>query len=97
MKIVFALFALLSVLSAAAPHAYGENAKFEARKAEMLKHLDEKSQKFNEHKTCITNAKDSESLKKCRTAIREWARNERAQHLEKHKNKLDERLNKLRK
>jgi hypothetical protein len=44
----------------------GSGPSFEEKKAQILKHIDERSAKLQQEKTCIGAAKDDNDLKACR-------------------------------
>jgi len=93
---LLAVYLVVSSLGCARSFAdEGNSANFEKHKAEVVKEIDERTQKLQEHKTCISSAANHDALKACHSKMKEWRQSERAEHLEKRKAHLDERIQKL--
>ena len=75
--------------------AFGDDGDFSKHKAEMLGHIEEKIQKMQEHKTCISGASDKDALKKCHESMRDWHKSERREHREKRKERMGKRMDKM--
>ena len=60
---------LPALLLAVASH--GDEGTFEARKATMLRHIDERLSSLQQHRACVQAAGDQEALRQCRKASRE--------------------------
>lgn len=89
LKFIAALF-LISL-----PALAEDNSVFEARKAEALKEIDQHISKLNEHKTCVSNAKDKESLKTCHEAMKDFRQDRRMEHMGNRRDRLDKKMEKL--
>lgn len=63
----------------------------EARKAEMLKNIDERIAKLNEHKTCVSAAPNKEALKKCHESMKEFRNDQKEQWKEKREERKEKR------
>lgn len=68
---------------------------FETHKSEVLKHIEERITKMNEHKTCVTNASSQDALKQCRESMKAWQQEEKVEHMEKRKERLEKRMEKM--
>jgi hypothetical protein len=68
---------------------------FEKRKSEALAGIDERIQKLQEHKACLSAASTPDALKQCRASMKEWGQAQRLEQMEKHKARIDERMQKL--
>jgi coenzyme F420-reducing hydrogenase beta subunit len=68
---------------------------FEKRKAEAVAGIDERIQKLQEHKACVSGASTPEALKQCRGSMKEWQQGQRLEHMEKNKARIEERMQKL--
>ena len=68
---------------------------FERRKSEAVAAIDERIQKLQEQKTCLSGASTPEALKQCRASMKEWQQGQRLEHMEKQKARIDERMQKL--
>ena len=83
---------LVSATSMAEP-----DKNFEERKAQHLKDIDEKIQKMQEHRTCVSNAQSVDDLKKCKESMREFHQAEKAEHMENRKKNIEKKLENLKK
>lgn len=70
---------LMSFFSA---RALAQGPEFEKRKAERLAELDQRIQKLQEHRACVSGAASHEALRKCGDKMREWHREELDQRRE---------------
>jgi Ni/Co efflux regulator RcnB len=86
---VIVAFALVGAVAAWAEE------DFEKRKSEALAGIDERIQKLQEHKACISGASTPDALKQCRASMKEWSQGQRLEQMEKHKARIDERMQKL--
>jgi hypothetical protein len=66
--------------------------KLEKRKAKAASEIDNRIQKLQEHKGCISSASTPDALKQCRDARKESHQAERVEMLEKRKSRIDERM-----
>ncbi|MCM2351060.1 MAG: hypothetical protein NDI69_13645 [Bacteriovoracaceae bacterium] len=82
MKLVFALILCLGTLTAFAQEKKGAE-NFEERKAKLSGHLDERIAALQKAKSCISSAKDDETLKVCKEEMREAHKELRHQMKEK--------------
>jgi hypothetical protein len=73
---------LLMLPSFFSPSALAQGPEFEKRKAERLTELDQRIQKLQEHRACVSGAASHEALRKCGDKMREWQRDERDQRRE---------------
>lgn len=95
--VLFPLVALaLGVtVSAFADEAPADTGKYEAFKAERLKELDERIQKLQEHRTCVSSAANKDAFKSCHGSMKAWRDSEKAEHMEKRNARMGERMKKL--
>jgi hypothetical protein len=68
---------------------------WEKRKSEALAAIDERIQKLQEQKSCVSGAATPDALKQCRASMKEWQQGQKLEHMEKHKARIDERMQKL--
>jgi Ni/Co efflux regulator RcnB len=68
---------------------------WEKRKSEALAGIDERIQKLQEHKSCVSGASTPDALKQCRASMKEWQQGQKLEHMEKQKARIDERMQKL--
>lgn len=73
-----------------ASRSFAQGPDFEKRKAERLAEIDQRIQKLQEHRTCVSGAPSHDALRKCVDEMREWRRDERNEHREQR----EERKNK---
>lgn len=59
-----------------------DNSKFEDHKARALKRVDEHMAKLQEHKVCISSAKDHEAMKACHEKMKQWWQEKSKDHHE---------------
>ena len=69
------------LMSGSATFAQGPD--FEKRKAEHLAEIDQRIQKMQEHRNCVSSATNHEALRKCRDSMREWHKEERQERQKK--------------
>jgi Ni/Co efflux regulator RcnB len=86
---ITAVFALVGAVAARAEE------DFEKRKSEAVAGIDERIQKLQEHKACISGASTPDALKQCRASMKEWQQGQRLEHMEKRKGRIEERMQKL--
>ena len=85
----------LAFFVARIPIAFAEgdpNTNLQKFKTEASADIEEHSQKLQEHKSCINNATTKEAVQSCRDNMRQWRQGQRAEHLDKHKARLEQRL-----
>jgi hypothetical protein len=74
----------------------GTDAKnFEAHKAQMLSHMNEKTADMEKFRTCINTAKSPEEMQKCRKENREIMKNMRMHNMDSRMKEMQERRNKM--
>ncbi len=97
-KFVLAAFSLVVMSSgalaqdAAAPAAGGD---INARKAEVLAHMDSRIAALQEAKNCISAATDKESMKKCHDALKDDRMAMKMEHMDKKMNRMEMRKQKM--
>lgn len=97
-QLAFNVFAALVLIAHPAGFALAEDKKeegFAERKAHILKELDERAAKLQEHKTCVAAAADRDALKACRGKMKEWRHDEREERMEHKKDRLEKRRERL--
>lgn len=94
MKYISAYLMLAFALSLSGSALAAEQ-DFEKHKQEAMANLDERIQKLNELKGCVSAAADKDALKVCHEKMKEWRHAEHAEHMEKRKGRIDERIKKL--
>ena len=90
MKLLLVLVATLLNLT-----AFADGGDFEKHKAEALTNIDQRIQKLQETKSCMSAAKDHEGMKACREKMQEFNKAERAEAMQKRSSGIDERIKKL--
>jgi hypothetical protein len=65
------------VMGASFSVALAQGGEFEKRKAEHLARIDERLQKLQQHRSCVTGAVSLEDLRKCGDVMRDWRNDER--------------------
>jgi len=93
MKIPCVLIVVVLALGGAVAARAEED--FEKRKSEALAGIDERIQKLQEHKACVSGAATPDALKQCRSSMKEWWQGQRLEQMEKRKARIDERMQKL--
>jgi hypothetical protein len=73
--------------------ALAQGPEFEKRKAERLTELDQRIQKLQEHRACVSGAGSHEALRKCGDKMREWQRDERDQRREQREERRENKSN----
>jgi len=73
--------------------ALAQGPEFEKRKAERLTELDQRIQKLQEHRACVSGAPSHEALRKCGDKMREWQRGERDQLREQREERRENKGN----
>lgn len=73
----------------------GNNEEFAKRKAEMLQDADLRISKINEFKSCVSSASTPDAMKPCREKMKQFHESHRAEVVERHKTRLDERIKNL--
>jgi len=68
-----------------ASSSFAQGTDFEKRKAERLAEIDQRIQKLQEHRACVSGASSHDALRKCGDEMREWRRDERNEHREERK------------
>lgn len=68
-----------------ASSSFAQGPEFEKRKAERLAELDQRIQRLQEHRACISGAASHDALRKCAEDMREWRKDERNEHREERK------------
>lgn len=69
--------------------AEGEN--FAEMKAKMVTKIEERIQKMQEHKNCVSAAADKEALKACHKDMKEWRKDQREESKEMREKRRDAR------
>ena len=77
---------LLILTSFFSASALAQGPEFEKRKAERLTELDQRIQKLQEHRACVSGAASHEALRKCGDKMREWQRDGRDRRSENKSN-----------
>lgn len=72
--LVMGALALVSLTAHGEREAGRKGADFETRKAEMVKHLEERLAALQQHKACLQGAKDQEALRACQKTMMEHRR-----------------------
>jgi hypothetical protein len=91
-KITSGLIVLI-LTSLFASSALAQGPEFERRKAERLTELDQRIQKLQEHRACVSGAASHEALRKCGDKMREWQRDERDQRREQQEERRENKSN----
>ena len=60
---------------------------FEEKKARAISEIDERIQKLQEAKTCVSSATDHEAMKKCRASMREYRHHEKMERMKHRKDR----------
>lgn len=84
---------LLMLTSFFSASALAQGPEFEKRKAERLTELDQRIQKLQEHRACVSGAASHEALRKCGDKMREWQRDEREQRREQRDERRENKSN----
>lgn len=72
-----------------------EKMDFSKHKAEMVAGIEERIQKLQELKTCVSAAADHAAAKACHANMKEWREGERKEHMEKRMGRMQERMKKM--
>lgn len=94
MKALVVMAVMIFGFQALAHNHEGDGKDFGTHKAEVLKHLDEKIAKLNEHKTCVTAAADKDAFKKCHESMKEFRHEKKAEWKEKREEMKEKRKEK---
>ncbi len=73
--------------------ALAQGPEFERRKAERLTELDQRIQKLQEYRTCLSSAASHDALRKCGDKMREWHRDELDQRREQREERRENKSN----
>ncbi len=84
---------LLMLTSFFSASALAQGPEFEKRKAERLRDLDQRIEKLQEHRTCVSGATSHEALRKCGDKMREWQRDGRDQRRELREERSENKSN----
>jgi hypothetical protein len=68
--------------------------KFAEHKQKALTEIDERLQKLNEHKACVSAATNVAALEECHKKMQEFRFGERMEHMQNRKERIDERMKK---
>lgn len=72
-------------------------AAFDANKAEMLKNIDARIAKMNEHRTCVNATKDREGIKTCMEAMKDFHHEHKMENMEKRRDRMDKKMERMKK
>ena len=91
MKTLFVCFSIFVSLNSFAE----EKVDFSKHKGEMVAGIEERIQKLQELKSCVSAAADHAAAKACHANMKEWREGERKEHMEKRMGRMQERLKKM--
>ena len=74
------VFACLSLSLGSLALAVQSKPSFDEMKSKMSTEIDQRIQKLQEHKACVTAATNGDALKACHQSMKEWRESEHAQH-----------------
>lgn len=94
MKFLILIAAMVFSTQSFADMHEGDGKDFNTNKAEVLKHLDEKIAKLNEHKACVTAAADKEAFKKCHESMKEFRQDKKEEWKQKREERREKRKEK---
>lgn len=86
--LAFGLFAVTSLRA---------DEDFAAKKAEMVKHIDERIAKMQEHKACVEAASEKDALKACMEKMKEHMKEHRMEMMEHRKEMMEKRKERMEK
>lgn len=72
-----------------------DTAQFATRKTEILKQIDERISKMQEHKTCVSSANDREAMKACHEKMKQYRMSEREEHMDEKMGRMEERKGRI--
>jgi hypothetical protein len=75
--------------------AEGPGDKFEEHKKQALENVDKRIKALQDHKSCISSAKDHKGMELCHEKMKEFHMDMREEHLKNRKDRIDERIKKL--
>lgn len=70
-KVILVLVVFMGSVAFADHHEEMKGEKFETQKAKVLEKIDKRIKAMNEHKSCVSAAKDKAALKACRGKMKE--------------------------
>jgi hypothetical protein len=76
------------IVGASSSEAPAQGSELEKRKAEHLARIDEKLEKLQQHRNCVSGAASLEDLRKCGDVMRDWRKDERD---ERHERRQEQR------
>ncbi len=73
----------------------GAGDNFEKHKAAAMEHVDKRLAALQEHKSCVTSAKDMAGMKACQAKMKDFRMDMREDHLKNKRDRIDKKLNKM--
>ncbi len=70
-----------------------KNGDFATNKAQILQEIDQRIQKLQQHKACVSAAKDHTAFLACSENMREWRKGEREERDDRRSDRKEERQN----
>ena len=82
---------LFSLLFSAFMTLIAHATNFDERKSEVLKEIDERIAKMQEHRGCVSAATDPAAMEKCRESMREFRHDNKMERMEKRRERMKDK------
>ena len=83
---------VVSFVSFCGASALAAEENFEKGKSEALSELDQRIQKLQENRTCMSAAANRDAMKKCHESMKDWREGKKHEMMEKKQMRMEERM-----